>query len=137
MAFNRVKFNYSSGVCDFVADSVSDLKYLPKNCVMGSSCYVINTSDKYYIDSFGNWKAQAKTSTTSSGAIFQNEIVNELPETGEAGILYLVPNEDNEDNNMYTEYLYINGKWEQMGTVNSNLIPMSADQIDAYFQGGN
>ena len=135
MAFRKIKFTYSSGICDFIADSVDDIKHLPALCSMGSSCYVISSSEKYFKNSSGKWICQSRSSNEiSPGATFQNIIVDELPASGEVGILYLVPNSIGENNNTYTEYLYINNHWEQLGTIDSDLIPITTDSIDAYFQ---
>lgn len=39
-----------------------------------------------------------------------------LPSTGESGKLYLLPNGD-----IYSEYLYVNNKWEQIGSTSIDL----------------
>jgi len=44
------------------------------------------------------------------------EIVQTLPATGDAGTIYLVPNSGS-GTNIYTEYVYINNAWEQIGTT--------------------
>lgn len=41
--------------------------------------------------------------------------VDELPETGEIGVFYLVPNPDPTAINRYTEYMYLDGGWEEIG----------------------
>lgn len=52
---------------------------------------------------------------------FEAKVVAELPESGQAGILYLVANEDEEEQNAYDEYLWINNKYEKLGTRNIDL----------------
>ena len=44
-----------------------------------------------------------------------------LPQTGIANRLYLVPKSSPEGQNIHDEYLYIDGKWEQVGTVSVDL----------------
>lgn len=44
-------------------------------------------------------------------------VVQSLPQTGIANRLYLVPKSSPAGQNIHDEYLYINGKWEQVGTV--------------------
>ena len=44
-------------------------------------------------------------------------IVNELPETGTEGIIYLVPVEDPEQENKYNEYIYVDDEWELLGEI--------------------
>lgn len=41
--------------------------------------------------------------------------VDELPEVGEIGVFYLVPNSDPTAINRYTEYMYLDGGWEEIG----------------------
>ena len=56
----------------------------------------------------------------SSGALVPI-VVQELPETGEAGKLYLVPKQTSETNNVFDEYIYINNAWEKIGTTGINV----------------
>lgn len=43
-------------------------------------------------------------------------IVRELPATDiQSNKIYLVPNQDGQDNNVYIEYLYVEGVWEKVG----------------------
>ena len=75
--------------------------------------------------------------------LLEIEFVDELPETGEAGILYLVPVEDGEDPNNYEEYIWANGEWELIGSTAvdiSNMVTTDTDQeIDGAktFKGDN
>ena len=46
---------------------------------------------------------------------FEAQVVESLPPTGTAGILYMVPNSGS-GQNIYDEYLWINGKYETLGT---------------------
>ena len=52
---------------------------------------------------------------------FEAKVVAELPGSGQAGILYLVANEDEEEQNAYDEYLWINSKYEKLGTRSIDL----------------
>ena len=45
------------------------------------------------------------------------EVVTELPETGEANVIYLVPKQDTGDNDVFDEYLYVNDDWELIGST--------------------
>ena len=48
--------------------------------------------------------------------------VDKLPtENIKTSAIYLVPNEQSEENNIYTEYLYMDGKWEIIGTTTVDL----------------
>ena len=47
---------------------------------------------------------------------FDAQVVEELPQTGKKGILYLVANSSEEDKNAYDEYLWLTDKYEKLGT---------------------
>ena len=47
-------------------------------------------------------------------------VVESLPSTGKKGIIYLVANSGS-DNNIYDEYIYINSKFEKLGSRESDL----------------
>ena len=49
------------------------------------------------------------------------EVVTELPETGEANVIYLVPKETEDENNVFDEYIWINDEWELIGTTDIDL----------------
>lgn len=72
----------------------------------------------------------ADGSTTSLAAInaaisaipkFAIEVVPSLPEEPSATTIYLIKNQVEGDTNLYTEYVYINGKWEELGTQEFDL----------------
>lgn len=48
------------------------------------------------------------------------EIVQSLPATGEAGVIYLLPNSGSSPN-VYDEYIYVNGAFEKIGTTEVDL----------------
>lgn len=54
----------------------------------------------------------------SSGIKF--ELVDELPETGEENIIYLVPNGQS-GSNIKDEYMWVNNNWEVMGSTSIDL----------------
>ena len=45
------------------------------------------------------------------------KIVSELPLTGETDTLYFVPTTEEQDHNLYDEYIYTNGAWEKIGSA--------------------
>lgn len=49
------------------------------------------------------------------------EVTEALPSEGENSTIYLVLNEEGEENNIYNEYLYLNKKWELIGTTKIDL----------------
>ena len=50
----------------------------------------------------------------------KKEIVESLPSSGQDDVIYLLKNK-NDANNVYTEYLWINGKWEIIGDTKVDL----------------
>lgn len=61
-----------------------------------------------------------QTTLTEGSGIggFDVQVVEELPDTGEKGVLYLVPN-NSEEPNVYDEYIWIESqtKYEMLGTT--------------------
>ena len=43
--------------------------------------------------------------------------VSALPQTGESGVIYLVPASETSDKNLKDEYLWLDGKWELIGST--------------------
>lgn len=48
-------------------------------------------------------------------------VVLELPEIGKGNKIYLVPKTGTDNNNKYDEYIYIDNKWEALGTITIDL----------------
>lgn len=40
---------------DFVCDTEADIQYLPTDCLMGSTAFVMETSKGYMLNSTGKW----------------------------------------------------------------------------------
>lgn len=62
---------------------------------------------------------------------FTYKVVNELPETGEERVIYLVP-KAGEDNDIHDEYIWVNGAYELIGTTEVDLsgyLPLSGGEI--------
>lgn len=54
-------------------------------------------------------------------ANLKREIVEALPATGEANIIYMVKRAETEEQNVYDEYMYINNAWEKIGSTEVDL----------------
>nr|DAO50328.1 MAG TPA: hypothetical protein [Crassvirales sp.] len=53
---------------------------------------------------------------------FNYEIVTELPAVGQKGVIYLILNSaSTEENNIYDEYLYVNDKYEKLGSFTTQI----------------
>lgn len=58
------------------------------------------------------------------------KIVTSLPETGDENTLYFVPSTSPESNNVYDEYMYIDGMWEYVGSKAINIEDISESRVD-------
>ena len=54
-------------------------------------------------------------------AKFTKSVVAELPGTGSDNVIYFVPAADSEEQNVYEEYMWIDGQWELLGTTKVDL----------------
>lgn len=57
------------------------------------------------------------TSAIESISSMDIVIVEELPQPGESGKIYLVLNDSPSENNSYLEYIWVNSNWEQVGST--------------------
>lgn len=53
----------------------------------------------------------------AGGVGIKIQVVETLPETGEDGIIYLVPNDKRTTDDVYEEYIWVNDKYELIGTT--------------------
>lgn len=73
---------------------------------------------RYYTEEEIDSKIQTLQSSIDSLVGFEARIVEELPPTGEDGVMYLVLSEDGgEGQNIYNEYIYVNDKFEEIGNT--------------------
>lgn len=49
------------------------------------------------------------------------KVLEELPTEGDANVIYLIPRKDSVDKNIKDEYMWIDGKWESVGTTSIDL----------------
>lgn len=56
-------------------------------------------------------------------------IVEELPDSGKSGVIYLVRNEQESGENLYDEYIYINGNWEKIGSFSIELKTVNGESL--------
>lgn len=57
---------------------------------------------------------------------FEIKIVSALPTTNiDSFTIYLIPSNNKDLNNVYSEYIYINSKWEMLGSVDTNKIDLT------------
>lgn len=61
---------------------------------------------------------------------FKFEIVENLPATGSSNVIYLKLKEQSTEGNIYTEYAYINNKWEVIGDTSVTLDFLTNTEIN-------
>ena len=87
---------------------------------------VMSASDKQKLDSLVNYQAGNGidiTGDTISCTLDTSlySIVTELPETGLPNKIYLLPSTKTEEGNIYTEYGYVDNKWEEIGKYKADI----------------
>ena len=69
-----------------------------------------------------NFKTEAEIqSMIEKASSLKKEVVTSLPTTGKADVIYLVKDTKGKDNNNYLEYLWLNGKYELIGSTQVDL----------------
>lgn len=96
------------------------------NSATTSKAGVMSASDKVKLDSLVKYKAGNGidiTGDTISCTLDTSlySIVTELPETGLPNKIYLLPSTKTEEGNIYTEYGYVDNKWEEIGKYKANV----------------
>lgn len=84
--------------------------------------YMVNGSkiiETYENESDAEERVSEMQESMSTAGGLKTEIVEELPDVGKKGVVYLVPVED--DTDMFAEYVYIDGEWDPWGTKKIDL----------------
>lgn len=105
--------------------SKADITDFPTNvsAFNNDSGFITNT-----VNNLANYYLKSETYTRAEveqliAAIKQGkfEIVAELPASGDANVIYLVPKSTAQTSNSYDEYVYINNAWEKIGDTDIDL----------------
>lgn len=91
-----------------------------------SKAGVMSAADKTKLNSLINYQAGNGidiTGDTISCTLDTSlySIVTELPETGLPNKIYLLPSTKTEEGNIYTEYGYVDNKWEELGKYKADV----------------
>lgn len=105
---------------------------LPMQVAYGKG--VIAVRDAADEDTWGEWSTLSTSNDLSDYATkieiqqmiekassLKKEVVTSLPQTGKDDVIYLVKDEKGKDNNNYLEYLWLNGKYELIGSTQVDL----------------
>lgn len=105
-----------------VDSTLSDTSENPvQNKVVKNSLENHNHNDTYYTEAEVDAKIALLQSAIDSLVGFTTTVVEELPETGVAGVMYLTPKSDGSGNDIHEEYVYVDGKFEKIGSTQTNL----------------
>lgn len=80
----------------------------------------VNNLVNYYLKSETYTKEEVN-SIVGNIQTLNLEIVQELPQTGDTNKIYLVPRQIGQTDNIYDEYVYVNNKWECIGSTQADL----------------
>ena len=91
------------------------------------------------------YQTAAEVATAISNANhLKRVIVDSLPATGDANTIYLIPSASSKDGNVKDEYMWIDSKWEKIGSSeadlsgyvkDSDIVAITTEEIDAIFNG--
>ena len=76
---------------------------------------------KQTVESYGYQTAQQVQTAIANANHITYKKVTTLPATGETNVIYMVPNSNTPGTNIYDEYMWIDGKWEVMGTTKATM----------------
>lgn len=77
--------------------------------------------DNYYTKTQVDTTVETLEGQISAIPKFAVSVVDALPATGAAATIYLVKTSETETGNLYTEYIYVDGKFEKLGTQTLDL----------------
>lgn len=117
IAGNNITINKSNNNCTINAIVPTNISEL--NNDSGFINNTVNNLTNYYL------KSETYSQTEINNLIGQIktvsiQVVSQLPTIGESNIIYFVPKEGSE-NDIYNEYIWINNKWELIGSTQVDL----------------
>ena len=92
----------------------------------GNSVELGSITNNYYDKNEIDEIVSGINDTIENNKINLFEVVTGLPESGEINKVYLLPN-DTDGENTFTEYIYVNNKWEKVGEIQSTV------ELDDYY----
>lgn len=92
----------------------------------GNNVELGNITDNFYDKGKIDEIVSGINETIENSKIDLFEVVTELPGSGENNKVYLLPNNTDGENN-FTEYIYVNNKWEKVGEIQSTV------ELDDYY----
>ena len=78
--------------------------------------FLDETGLQYYTTKMKDYISQKINSAVGNITSFRFEIVTELPQTGEVGVIYLKALAEQESSNLYEEFIWVDDSYEFIGT---------------------
>lgn len=155
----ETKTGVATAIADFISESDIDVKITNATKDMATTGDVTNTITTSLVNYYTKTQTNTaitnatkdlatKTSVTTSinNAVkdivsFNYSVVASLPATGNKGTIYLISN-NGSGNNIYDEYIYVNNKFEKIGTTEIDLssyvkaidlVAITNEEIDEIF----
>lgn len=120
--------NDSGFINTIPSEYITETELIGKNYATKSEIPDVSEFIKKNVDDLVNYYKKSETYTQTEinqliGAIktIQMKIVEKRPIVGESNIIYLVPNSKTATENIYDEYVYIDNKWELIGSTQVDL----------------
>lgn len=106
-----------------VSQLQNDSNYATKSEIPDVSQFItkgVNDLVNYYLKSDTYTKTEVNELVGAIKTISM-KVVPERPQVGETNIIYLVPSAKQEPENIYDEYIYVDNKWEKIGSTEIDL----------------
>lgn len=78
--------------------------------------FLDETGLQYYDTKIKEYITQKVSNAVGNITSFRFEVVTELPQTGEVGVIYLKALAEQESSNLYEEFIWVDGSYEFIGT---------------------
>ena len=92
-------------------------------CVEDSNTYILFNKNEWVLEPTAVIDIDAKIADAIQNInSFETAVVEALPQEGQSNTFYFVTSGNNEENQSYDEYLYLNGNWEKIGSSGGTTI---------------
>lgn len=117
----KARFAEKSSIPTKVSQLTNDSGYQNESQVQSAIEYAMPTKVSQLTND-SNYQTESQVTSSIAAAIgrietIEFEIVTQLPQTGRAQTIYLIAN----SGGSHDEYIYINNKWEKIGTTDIDL----------------
>ena len=109
-------------VCDWLEWQEMPIDFLSKTDLDNALKNIQMPTKLSQLTNDSNFKTETEIqSMINNASKLKKEVVTSLPTTGSDDVIYLVKDPNGKDNNNYLEYLWLNGKYELIGSTQVDL----------------